>query len=214
MIAGPDCGWVSGVPNLQQFPVPGRTARRVASGCVPTAAGNLLGYWWGWTEAGRLAAVGLANGREGKVPSVGEQKLKELTLAVRSRLKMHEFRDEAGYTEDGMPLAGAFPADLVGVVGAVAQEQGMELKAELLPFDIGGYRSEIGYGRPVLLSCVVRLPHKPHLSWGHEVLGVGWGRWQGNDWVIVHDNFFPPGVPGQVRLLNSKGMEGMVVLRP
>lgn len=214
VISGPDSGWVPGVPNLQQFPVSGRMARRVASGCVPTAAGNLLGFWRGRLKSGRRVSVDLANGSGEVAPDAGEDTLRELTLAVRSRLEMHEFRDEAGYTEDGMPLAGAYPGELVHALGAVAREQGMELKAELLPFDFGVYRSEIGQGRPVLLSCVVRLPHKPHLSWGHEVLGVGWGRWQGAEWVLVRDNFFPPGAPDQVRLLPSKGMGSMVVVRP
>jgi hypothetical protein len=135
-------------------------------------------------------------------------------MAVRSRLEMREFRDEAGYTVEGMPLAGAFPGELVEAVEAAGREHGLELKADLLRFDMGAYRSEIGQGRPVLLSCTVRLPHKPHLSWGHEVLGVGWGRHGGREWVVVRDNFFPPGTPDQVRLLPSGAMESMVVVRP
>ena len=205
VVPGADCGWVPGVPNLQQFPVPGKKAERVASGCVPTAAGNVLGYW--------LERMGKESWKNlGQVERA--VRLKEFTRQIRGRLRMTEFLDEAGYTEEGMPLAGAFPGELVEPIMELGRSQGLELRAVAGAFDMEKYRGEIGGGRPVLLSCVVRLPHKPHLSWGHEVVGIGWGRGRGREWVLVRDNFFPPGEDTQVRVLPKEVFSEMVTVSP
>ena len=127
---------------------------------------------------------------------------------------MREFADEAGYTEDGMHLAGAFPGELVEALAVAARGTGLDLKVESGGFDMEAYRFEIGEGRPVLLGCVVRLPHKPGLSWGHEVVGIGWGREGGREWVLVRDNFFPPGGPDQIRVLPRGVFRQMVRVRP
>ena len=38
-------GVISGVPNQQQFPVKDTDGKLIASGCVPTAAANVLSFW-------------------------------------------------------------------------------------------------------------------------------------------------------------------------
>jgi hypothetical protein len=52
------------------------------------------------------------------------------------------------------------------------------------------------------------------LSWGHEVVGIGWGRGRGREWVLVRDNFFPPGEDTQVRVLPKEVFSEMVTVSP
>ncbi len=182
------------VPNLQQFPVPGKMRATVASGCVPTAGASVLGFWAG---RGMEALVGATQGR-------GEEEFRALARRLRARMKMEEFVDEAGYTDDGMPLCGAFPADLVAAINAEAKARDVALTAGLERFSMKRLREEAGAGRPVLISCTVRLPHKPQLSWGHEVAGIGWVRVGLRDFVVIRDNFYPTRHAGAVRMLEPR----------
>jgi len=169
------------VPNLQQFPVPGVLAPKVASGCVPTAAANLMGYWIKhgyptWSDHDT---------------NLDQPALERLTTRLRALLPMQEIADTCGYTDNGMPVSGAFPADLGVAISADARVHGLSVKVALERFSIEGLKQETGLGRPTLSSCVVRLPHKPHLSWGHEVTSVGWIRVGDAYFVGVCDNFLP-----------------------
>jgi hypothetical protein len=179
----PDRGaLVRGVPNQQQFPVPGTLAPEVASGCVPTAAANLMGFWAGkglprWAETGDGTA---------RVPN-----LPLLTRRIREKLRMQEIPDRDGFTENGMPLSGAFPSDLQEGLRQDAAERGVSLETALQRFSPDALRRETAAGRPVLLSCLVRVPQKPQLSWGHEVTGTGWVEVDGGFFAGVRDNFLP-----------------------
>jgi len=169
------------VPNLQQFPVPGVLAPNVASGCVPTAAANLMGYWIKhgyptWSDHDT---------------NLDQPALQRLTTRLRALLPMQEIADTCGYTENGMPVSGAFPADLGVAISADARAHGLSVKVSLERFSIEGLKQETSLGRPTLSSCIVRLPHKPHLSWGHEVTSVGWLRVGDVFFVGVCDNFLP-----------------------
>ena len=169
------------VPNLQQFPVPGALAPSVASGCVPTAAANLMGYWIqhgypGW------------NGADGSLDKRG---LQRLTTRLRALLPMQEIADTCGYTDTGTPVSGAFPADLRVAISTDAAAHGLSVKVSLERFSLEALRQETALGRPTLASCTVRLPHKPHLSWGHEVTSVGWVSAGNSFFVGVCDNFLP-----------------------
>jgi hypothetical protein len=169
------------VPNLQQFPVPGTLAPRVASGCVPTAAANLLGYWMKhgyptWSDHG---------------PDVDQPALRRLTTRLRALLPMQEIADTCGYTDNGMPVSGAFPEDLRAALSSDALAHGLSVNVSLERFSLEGLQQETALGRPTLSSCIVRLPHKPGLSWGHEVTSIGWSRVGTVDFVGVRDNFFP-----------------------
>jgi len=169
------------VPNLQQFPVPGVLAPNVASGCVPTAAANLMGYWIKhgyptWSDHDT---------------NLDQPALQRLTTRLRALLPMQEIADTCGYTDNGMPVSGAFPADLGVAISADARAHGLSVKVSLERFSIEGLKQETSLGRPTLSSCIVRLPHKPHLSWGHEVTSVGWLRVGDVFFVGVCDNFLP-----------------------
>jgi hypothetical protein len=170
------------IPNQQQFPVPGHTSLEVASGCVPTAAANLLAFW---------AGKGLRRWLEPKDAPASTPDLPALTLRLRNRLQMQEIPDKDGFTENGMPLSGAFPADLVECLRQDAAERAIFLQTSLHRFSAAALKKETEEGRPVLLSCLVRLPQKPHLSWGHEVTGTGWVEIEGRFFAGVRDNFLP-----------------------
>jgi hypothetical protein len=104
---------------------------------------------------------------------------------------MQEIPDKDGFTDNGMPLSGAFPADLEECLRQDAAELGIPLETSLHRFSAAALRRETSEGRPVLLSCLVRLPQKPHLSWGHEVTGTGWVEIEGGFFAGVRDNFLP-----------------------
>jgi hypothetical protein len=173
---------VRNVPNQQQFPVHGDSAPKIASGCVPTAGANLIGFWiakgfQGWSGANR--------------PSDGPPDLQRITQRLRERLRMQEIPDRDGFTENGMPLSGAFPADLRDGLEKDAVAHGIPLTTSLERFSAESLKRETTEGRPVLLSCLVRLPQKPSLSWGHEVVGTGWVEIEGRLFIGVRDNFLP-----------------------
>jgi hypothetical protein len=195
---------IDGTPSLQQFPVPGRQSKQVASGCVPTAGASLIGYWVShgfpaWTEA-------TAQPNEG----VLQQHAKRL----RGRLHMQEFPDTIGYTSDGMALSGALPQELAHALEKDALQHGVQLRTEFQPFAFEKLKAEVNASRPVLLSCTVRLPHKPHLSWGHEVLGVGWLDFEEGQFVGIKDNFYPGTSEETVRWIYKESFESLIATRP
>ncbi len=173
---------VRNVPNQQQFPIPGTLAPEVASGCVPTAAANLIGFWvpkglQRWTGAPAVPGTALD--------------LRPIANRIRSRLRMQEIPDKDGFTENGMPLSGAFPADLREALALDAAAHGIPLETTLERFSANSLKQETKEGRPVLLSCLVRLPQRPRLAWGHEVTGTGWVEVEGRLFAGVRDNFLP-----------------------
>lgn len=198
-VDAPDARVIAGVPALQQFPVPGDGGTMVASGCVPTAAASLLGYW-------------IANGHP-QWGNAGRDTLKDLAKRLRARLDMTHFPDTDGFTPNGMALAGALPRDLAVAIQADANAHQVPIICRYLPFSIKDLKLEINAGRPVLLSCVVRVPHKPQLSWGHEVVAVGWARVGDTVFVGFLDNFYPTKNPDTIRWVRSDAFRSLVTVR-
>lgn len=197
-------GITEGVPALQQFPVPGRTARTVASGCVPTAAASLIGYW---TNHGFPQWNGS--------PALPEKSsVKNHALRLRQTLRMSEMPDTSGYTDDGLTLSGAYPHELAEVLAKDARAHGVSLKTEYSRFSFQTLKSETAAARPVLLSCMVRLPQKPHLSWGHEIIGVGWLELENQQFVGVEDNFYPTESSDTVRWIRREAFESLITVSP
>jgi hypothetical protein len=196
---------VRNVPNQQQFPVQGNLVPEVASGCVPTAGANLVGFWahkglQRWT--GTPAAQGIATD------------LRQITNRIRSRLQMQEIPDKDGFTENGMPLSGAFPADLREALQLDAAAHGIPLETALERFSGSSLKRETAEGRPVLLSCLVRLPQKPRLSWGHEVIGTGWVEIEGRLFAGVRDNFLPSKSGETTRWIGEVQMQTLLRAEP
>jgi hypothetical protein len=182
-VEGSDAFALPGVPPIQQFPLAGPDGALVASGCVPTAGASLIAYW-----AGRPATAAWGASDETK-----------LVLRLRSRMRMVVLPDVDGHADGKMALAGAFPTDLALAMQADAVARGIEVHVELTGYERTLLAAELAEGRPVLLSCVVLLPRKPELSWGHEVVAVGRAEVAGASSVGVIDNFFTPRVPGTIR---------------
>jgi len=191
---------ISGIPNLQQFPIEEEDGKVIASGCVPTAAASVVSFWadknfpqW--------------RGEDGKTPS-------DITRRLRARLNMAAFPDTDGFTATGMTLAGAFPHDLARAIQADAKEKKVGVDCRIAQFSIELLKKEIKAGRPVLLSCTVRLPHKPHLSWGHEMAGVGWAKMDGVNLVGVVDNFYPTKHAETIRWIRADVFRSLISVRP
>jgi hypothetical protein len=191
---------ISGIPNLQQFPIEEEDGKVIASGCVPTAAASVVSFWvdkkfpqW--------------RGEDGETPA-------DITRRLRARLKMVAFSDTDGFTGNGMALAGAFPHDLAKAIQADAQEKSVGVECRIARFSIELLKEEIKAGRPVLLSCTVRVPHKPHLSWGHEMAGVGWTRIDGVNLVGVMDNFHPTKHAETIRWIREDVFRSLISIRP
>jgi len=197
-------GLTSGVPALQQFPVSGRNSEKVASGCVPTAGASLLGYW---TTHGFPDWAGTA-------PQAPDARLKDFALRLRKLLRMAEMPDTSGYTDDGMTLSGAYPKELAAALEKDAEQNALPLKTEFARFSFERLKHETAAARPVLLSCMVRLPQKPHLSWGHEVIGVGWLEMRGNQYVGVKDNFYAVQSGQTVRWIRKEAFDSLIRVRP
>jgi len=202
-VAGSHC--IEGVPNLQQFGVPGQSAPQVCSGCVPTAASNLVAFWAtrDLPQWGEL--------RDSKAPSVTE--LQSIATRLRKLLKMDEIPDTLGYTDDLRPLSGAMPDDLAAALRTDAAAHTVKATIEIAPFSAGRLRKEIAAGRPVLVSCTVRLPQKPQLSWGHEVTGIGWTEIDGEFFVAVRDNYYPA-QDSDTRWIRADAFDTMITVVP
>ena len=189
---------LGGVPPIQQFAIKGAAGAPVASGCVPTAGASLIAFWSARPGA---AAWGGA----------GEQ---DLVRRLRGRMRMGVLPDLEGYTDGKMSLAGAFPDELAEALQADADERGVDVDVALSGYDRQLLGAEISAGRPVLVSCVVLLPRKPELSWGHQVVGVGRAEIGGAHYVGVIDNFFTPRIPGSIRWIAEDRVGQLVLVRP
>ncbi len=193
------------VPNQQQFPVQGSSAPEIASGCVPTAGANLVGFW---------ASKGLQSWAGANAPSGSAPDLRLITSRLRGRLRMLEIPDRDGFTENGMPLSGAYPADLREGLQKDAAAHGIPLETALERFSGDALKRETAAGRPVLLSCLVRLPQKPRLSWGHEVTGTGWVEVEGRFFAGVRDNFLPSKSGETTRWIGEGQMQTLLRAAP
>lgn len=237
-ISAPDAKALHGVTVLQQFPLPGGTAagesggvkdakdsgktggaevqgRLVASGCVPTAGASVLAFWL--DHPGTSATKGPARPAEAGKPAVGEEqrRLRDLTVRLRGRIPMMTIADRDGFTDGAMDLAGANPAELAKAIRAEAEGQKLPVEVKFGDFSFETLKAEISAGRPALLSCVVRVPHKPELSWGHEVAAVGWlDLADGTQFAGILDNFFPARHPETVRWIREDAFQSLITVRP
>lgn len=200
-VDAPDAKALKGVPAFQQFAIAQKDGSFIASGCVPTSAASVLGFWierdfpqW--------------RGDAGAAP------LQALTNRIRARLNMQAIPDKDGYTDDAMTLAGAMPDELARALQADAAEHRVPIQSTVSRFRYETLQTEVGAGRPVLLSCTVRLPHKPQLSWGHEVAGVGWARLGEVRFVGIADNFYPVKSPATIRWLRTDAFDSLITIRP
>ena len=204
---GKTCQAIPDVPNLQQFPVEGKTAAKVASGCAPTAAGNVMAYWVNHGFPSWQPETKVAGQPKGGDPET-------LTKRLIHALPMVEIDDQWGYTENKMALSGVYPDQFVEGIIADAKQYNVPLEVSEKPFSREQFEREIQAQRPTLLSCHVRLPHKPQLSWVHEVTGIGWTLIDGDFFVIVHDNFYPTKRASAARWIRADGLDCIVTIAP
>ncbi len=197
-VISPQSFALAGVPPIQQFPLKAQDGSPVASGCVPTAGASLIAFW---SARPGTAAWGGA----------GEQ---DLVHRLRGRMRMGILPDLEGYADGKMSLAGASPDELAEALQADADERGVEVDVALSGYDRRLLGAELSAGRPVLVSCVVLLPRKPELSWGHQVVGVGRAEVGGIHYVGVIDNFFTPRIPGSIRWIAEDRVSQLVLVRP
>lgn len=197
-VISPQAFALAGVPPIQQFPLKAPDGSAVASGCVPTAGASLIAFW---SARPGIAAWGGA----------GEQ---DLVRRLRGRIRMGVIPDLEGYTDGKMSLAGAFPDELAEALQADADERGVDVDVALSGYDRRLLGAEFSAGRPVLVSCVVLLPRKPELSWGHQVVGVGRAEVAGAHYVGVIDNFFTPRISGSIRWIEEERVGQLVLVRP
>jgi hypothetical protein len=170
----------------------------VASGCVPTAGASLIAFW-----AARPTTA--AWGGEGE---------QALVRRLRSRLRMGVIPDAEGYTDGKMSLAGAFPEQLAEALQADADERGVDVDVAISGYDRRLLSAELSAGRPVLVSCMVLVPRKPQLSWGHQVVAVGRAEVGGVHYVGVIDNFYVPRLAGSIRWIAEDRVNLLVLVRP
>jgi hypothetical protein len=189
---------LAGVPPVQQFPLKSPDGTLVASGCVPTAGASLIAFW-----AARPAAA--AWGGEGE---------QALVRRLRSRMRMGVIPDAEGYTDGKMSLAGAFPEQLAEALQADADERGVDVDVAISGYDRRLLSAELSAGRPVLVSCMVLVPRKPQLSWGHQVVAVGRAEVGGVHCVGVIDNFYEPRLAGTIRWIAEDRVNLLVLVRP
>ena len=197
-VISPQAFALAGVPPIQQFPLKAPDGSAVASGCVPTAGASLIAFWS--ARAGTAAWGG-----------AGEQ---DLVRRLRGRMRMGIIPDLEGYTDGKMSLAGAFPDELAEALQADADERGVDVDVALSGYDRRLLGAELSAGRPVLVSCVVLLPRKPELSWGHQVVAVGRAEVSGAHYVGVIDNFFTTRIPGSIRWIAEDRIGQLVLVRP
>ncbi|MDB6135782.1 MAG: hypothetical protein JWM59_4025 [Verrucomicrobiales bacterium] len=207
-VEGPDGKALPGVTALQQFPLPGesKNAKPVASGCVPTAGASVFDFW---------------RRRLSPSPSPADTKnqeeqtrLQDLTRQLRSRISMMTIPDHDGFTGDSMDLAGANPAELAKALQAEAEARQLKAVVRFYRFSFEALKSEVNAGRPALLSCVVRVPHKPELSWGHEVAATGWLELGGTRFAGILDNFYPVRHPDTVRWIREDAFVSLITMKP
>ncbi len=200
-VNSPNARAIIGIPALQQFALERKNGKPVASGCVPTSGASVAAWW-------------ISHGQPGWRGTAGSNLPHDLCLRLRNRLEMQTIPDTDGFTSDGMDLAGAMPEDLARALQLDADEHHVTLKIDFQRFQFETLKAEINAGRPVLLSCLVRLPHKPDLSWGHAVAGAGWATLDGVNFTGIVDNFFPVKNPAAVRWVRSDSFDSLTTLRP
>ncbi|RYD35663.1 MAG: hypothetical protein EOP86_07885 [Verrucomicrobiaceae bacterium] len=205
-VEGPDGKALSGVTALQQFPLPGEgeNAKPVASGCVPTAGASVFDFWR------RRLSPSSAEAKDHEE----QTRLRDLTRQLRSRISMMTIPDRDGFTGDSMDLAGANPEELAKALQAEAEARQLKAKVRFDRFSFEALKSEINAGRPALLSCVVRVPHKPELSWGHEVAATGWLELGGTRFAGILDNFYPVRHPETVRWIREDAFVSLIIMKP
>ena len=120
--------------------------------------------------------------------------------------------DTAGFTGGKMALAACFPDELARGLEADARAHGIQARIRLERFDGAQLRAEIEAGRPVLVSCTVPVPQKPELTWGHEVVAVGWAKIAGELYVGIIDNFLPVQTPGTVRWIHAEAFDSSITV--
>ncbi|WP_193212952.1 hypothetical protein [Luteolibacter marinus] len=174
--AGEGMRFVKGVTATQQFPIPRKDELPVASGCVPTSAASLVS-WWADHGAPKW------RGRTGTADTTA------ITLRLREHLPVTLIHDRDGFADQAMDLTGASPATMAEVLQKDAAACGVDFAVTMEPLEKAA--DEFAAGRPVLLSCYVRVPHKPELSWGHALVGVGETTVNGATFFGVADNFYP-----------------------
>jgi hypothetical protein len=197
-VISPQAFALAGVPPFQQFPIVAADGTAVASGCVPTAGASLVAFW---------------AGRSG-MSAWGDHDEQALVRRLRGRLRMGVLPDLEGYTDGRMCLAGAYPPELAEALQADADERGVDVAVAVSGYDRRLLGSELSAGRPALLSCLVLLPSKPELSWGHQVVAVGRAEVAGSHFVGVIDNFFVPRLAGTVRWIAEDRVSLLVLVRP
>lgn len=196
--ATPQAFALAGVPPIQQFPMKSADGSFVASGCVPTAGASLIAFW-----AARPTTA--AWGGEGE---------QALVRRLRSRMRMGVIPDAEGYTDGKMSLAGAFPEQLAEALQADADERGADVDVAISGYDRRLLGAELSAGRPLLVSCMVLVPRKPQLSWGHQVVAVGRASVGGDHYVGVIDNFYEPRIGGTIRWIAEDRVNLLVLVRP
>lgn len=194
----PQAQALGGVPAIQQFALLGADGQAVASGCVPTAGASLIAYW----------------SNRGTFDWQADDSHEGLVRRVRDRLPMSVIADTEGYTDGKMALAGCFPGSLAVGLQEDADQYRIPVRVTVAPFRPETLAEELAAGRPALVSCVVLVPRKPELAWGHEVVAVGQAEIAGARFVGVIDNYFVPRVPGTIRWIPAERCSALVVVRP
>jgi hypothetical protein len=129
-------------------------------------------------------------------------------------MQMSVIPDDEGYTDGKMSLAGAFPAALAEAMQADADARGVVVDIAISGYDRQLLSTELSAGRPLLLTCLVMLPRKPELSWGHQVVAVGRAEVGGTHFVGIIDNFFVPRLGGTIRWIAEDRVNQLVLVRP
>lgn len=192
---------VLGIPPKQQFPIAGEDGEPIASGCVPTSAGSVVAFF-------------AANGQPNWLPGPDADPARYLTLRFRGRMKVTKVEDVDGFTDGKMDLTASNARELARAMREDAAEYGVEAEIEAARFDEGTFRAELEAGRPAVVMGVARLPHKPELSWGHSIAGVGATEIAGQRFVGVLDNWYPSECPTAVRWLSVDALHSLVTVRP
>ncbi len=194
----PQAQALAGVPAIQQFPLQGADGQAVASGCVPTAGASLIAYW----------------SNRGTFDWQADDSHEGLVRRVRDRLPMSVIADVEGYADGKMALAGCFPGSLAVGLQEDADQYRIPVRVTVAPFRSETLVEELAAGRPALVSCIVLVPRKPELAWGHEVVAVGQAEIAGARFVGVIDNYFAPRIPGTIRWIPAERCSSLVLVRP
>jgi len=197
-VTSPSAKAIGGIPPIQQFAIARADGVAVASGCVPTAGASLIAFW------SRESSLNWGAGADEQA----------LVSRVRARMPMVTITDLEGYTDGKMSLAGASPMNLALAMQQDADERKVKVGVDFAYYNHELLCREIVAGRPVLVSCVVLVPRKPTLAWGHQVVAVGWAKVGKENFVGIIDNFFEPRLAGSIRWIANGFCQTMVTVRP